>query len=294
MKSRLKIFTIVILLMSSFMVACSSSSDNASGNGTSNNDESQTPQIDENNYYIDLYDMDEDLLNEIISKKNDDVEIPYNENGYSAEELDALILSTNVKISSYAIDNPKGTWKTISGNIYDIDDEYIYILTCGHSFVDTTKEYEELGINNLIKEVNITFINGEKISFNPNSIYINRKQDVSLVLLDKNLVSFETLNIIRSINIDHMYQKNLDNTTIYEYAYSLSDKTYIKYYALIKSTTNRVLDIQNTNIVNGCSGGGFFDNTGTYCGMTYNSIFVNYIDVIPTLYELIILANPNY
>ena len=199
-----------------------------------------------------------------------------------------------MKISSYAIDNPKGTWKTISGNIYDIDDEYIYILTCGHSFVETSEDYGKIGFEDLIKDLKITFITGEEIFINPKFIYTHSETDVTLIVLDKNLVSQETLNIVMSINVDNMYRRNLENTTIYEYAYSRADKAYIKYYALIKSTTNGVLDIKNTNVINGCSGGGFFDNTGTYCGMTYNSIFVVYTQVLPTIYELITIANPNY
>lgn len=282
----IKKFMVIVLLLSLavYMTACSNSENTSDG---------ETEKIlDENKYYISMFDMDEDLLNEMKSKKNKDVEVPYSENGYSEDELSELILSTNAFIS-ISYDDGKHMCYSFNGNIYDIDEDYIYILTCGHGFVKTSEDYGKKDFSDVLKYCKIRFITGEVIEGNTQYIYVSENTDVAIVLVDKNLVSNDTIDVLHSINIDKTYTKNLTNTSIYEYAYNYENKCYEKYYANINGVKYNKL-LCDTNVINGCSGGGFFDTHGTYCGMVFNNGFILYSNVLSEYYPLIKGMNPNY
>lgn len=277
---------VICLIFSLFisLIAC--------GNSENTSDGETEKILDENKYYISMFDMDEDLLNEIKSKKNKDVEVPYSESGYSEDELSELILSTNA-FMSISFDDGSHMCYSFNGNIYDIDDDYIYILTCGHGFVKTSEDYGKKDFSDVLKYVKIRFVTGEVIEGNPKYIYVSENNDVAIILLDKNLVSNNTMEVLHSINISKMYTKNLTNTSIYEYAYNYENKCYEKYYANVIGTRYDKLQVE-TNAINGCSGGGFFDIHGTYSGMTYNNGHLLYDKVITDFYELIKEMNPNY
>ena len=230
--------------------------------------------------------LTEEYMQEIINKKNKDVEITINDNGYSQEELDAIILSTYVFCT---LQNNQNGIIAFSGNIYDITDDYIYILTCNHGIVrnSSEKEMEHYDINNM----QVKFIIGHEIDVNLNNILIDNKYDLALIMVETKDIPKETLEIIKSINIENLYKKDFINVSLYLKAYSLMNGLYESYYGLSQEKIMGSLKVDE-NTIDGCSGGGFFDVYGHYYVVRQGVVV--HCQIFPNFYELILQLNPNY
>ena len=269
---------------------------NTSNNGKVSTDENGRPIVQGNVLYFedDEYVVDiilspddhklplritKEEIDFIHDHKNSAYEFPINYNGYTEDELTNLVLSTSVFVQ-YAEEGFET--KLSNGNIYDIDDKYIYIICCNH------------GINNEnvfnVENVKLRFINNEIIC----PIYLKSSNigDYALLVVDKNDVSNELLNVVHSINTQNIYQTIEDETMLY--AYVCSATTYKRHIATIDYSLNSTLFLKNSSLINGASGGGMFDIYGNYYGVAKNQYGLVYKSIFPNFYNFIVEFNPDY
>lgn len=235
--------------------------------------------------------LDEETMEEIVSKKNKDVEMQINTNGYEGEELDEQILPTVVYLEA-KLEN--SSLNMFTGNIYDIQDDFIYVITCSHGLHTTTND---LDIPNYgISSAAITFITGERIHINLDNIILSRKWDMALIAISTKDISSETLSSLKSINVSNMYKKDLTNEFLT--GYRKDHNEYIKYIANVYCSNGRTIRCKDTTIERGCSGGGAFDKYGFYYGYfivgTNSDAYILYKQLLSSYYDLIISFNPNY
>jgi len=311
MKSRFRVFTITTLLILSFvMIACDIENDiidNRNYKQDNNSLQSTNALQTTNNtkksgldsilieYEPEEYIFNEDinstdgeylyslsitkeLLDEIYNSKHNDYEIPLNFNGYTTNELSSLVLSTSTTIW-YA--NDENNFNFLNGNIYDIDDNYIYIISCSHGI---GKE-NDFSLDNL----RVRFISEEVIK----PIYVKKPRgDFSLIVVDKKSLSNETLNVIKSINTKYLYQTLVEELKVYGFMYNAH--TYSEYNATIENRLAFSLRLYNSNLKNGASGGGMFDIYGNYYGCVKSLNCLTYSNIFPDFYNAILEFNPYY
>lgn len=279
MKKKL-IVSILLFSLSLGMTACDYNVDTDSEIvEETENIEDDIPLIESEIYLKDFVDLD--YIKKLSSYKNKDYEITINENSYTEEELFKICIPTIVYIEN--ITEAHHRYLT-GGNIYDVDEEYIYILSCAHGFDShdpTTK-------------IKITFFTNEIIEI-PYEFVSFCEKDYSMYKIPKNLVSNETLNSIKSVNIDKFLSKSTNdfkkNTTLYLFRYN--GEFWTTYYTKDFEYIGNAFEAKHGEIENGCSGFGYFDTNGTYYGPAlkgkiYFYSFICYIE------ELLIQANSNY
>ena len=310
-KRMLKIIAIILLITTSIcMIACQN---NYGSNFQTNigNGKENTKGETSNSYYLeyapddyvikaepkltDSPDCDDiyrslhykkSLIDFINSKKNKDVQMEVNTSEYDEETLYNEILNTNARILW-----SDGKILTIAnGNIYDIDEKYIYIVTASHCLHESTFE------NNL-EYLSIKFIDNKVIK----PIYAQERLgdfDCALIVINKSDVDETILPLLKSINTQNMYQYNRSAINIYGTMYRYADKKYHHYYGITKENNDNLaihpfIESDSTNIEQGCSGGGLFDIYGNYYGFVSSKVYIPSV-WLPSLYNEIVKFNPNY
>ena len=152
----------------------------------------------------------------LLSYKDRSIEMEYNENGYTDDELFTAVLPTMVSIENHVYSRTTGeTYTFTTGNIYDIDENYIYIVSCLH------------GYKSKIYDITLRFVDGFYLTLPPDNVFSHDKIDISLILVDKNDIPIETLNMLKSINIEHLLEIPLNNMEKHHfYAYKYFNKEY--------------------------------------------------------------------
>lgn len=236
------------------------------------------------------YNITKDELEEIKNKKNDECEISISDKELTKDELLEKFLPTvvSLRLNFTTIDHQVHNLG-FGGNIYDITDDAIYIITCSHSFDSTWMGYEELKEYNYMQ---IMFIDGTKIEVNSECFYIPKGNDLALIKINKELLEQETLDIIKSINIDNMYLMSFSNSLTYTVRYSDDVSSYNVYDYTCDEVEdwgyhNKILN-GHGSLVNGCSGMGLFDMHGNYIGYCENGILVRYFTIFPDFYTLLL------
>ena len=301
MKNTKKFIVIVLVLsLAVYMIVCIK--DNTSNIENINNTES-TPNKDETLFDANIYNAPtKEYIAHLSSMKNKEYEVAYNENGYTEEELFEVVSPTIVSIVAECYEPLRDNNITFlsTGNIYDIDDKYVYIITCAHSLYDY-KESKEVKETTEVKQVNIRFVDDTHIIVEKDSIF--KSKDYVLYRIDKEQIPNQTLLILRTINIDNYFNISLNDLEEYEYfVYKYSKKQYVFgnvkglyintfYFDKEKSIVNS-LELKNANIQSGMSGGGLFDKYGTYQGYVINDTCNT--QVINELEPLLLLSNENY
>lgn len=240
--------------------------------------------------------MSQNEFNDIIAHKNTAYEM-----NISNENIDEEIAKTYVRLhvttSQFA--------NYFSGNIYDIDDDYIYILTCKHPFTNDKSTNNELVYEDF-QSLYVIFPNDEKVTIDDVS-YIRFAQndnfyiDLGIVAIPKYLVSQDCINSIKTIHFDYeYYQKDIRNTQLHTYFYSYADNIYktnnIKITKYLNNNYYVGYDYNATNPIIECgySGGGLFFQDGTYAGFVVTTITMHYYQIPQDVFTLIKDINPNY
>ncbi len=231
---------------------------------------------DEHNYVHQITKSEMDFIHD---QKDSSYEIPINYNGYTEDELTNLILSTSVFVG-YIEDGYQTKYS--NGNIYDIDENYIYIICSNHGVSNR-------GVYN-VDNVKLRFVNNEVIK--PIHLRNGNFGDFALLVVDKKDVSNELLNVIHSINTKNLYQTIEEDTVLYGYMYVIP--AYKQYTAIIDYLLPGPLRLKDSDLENGTSGGGMFDIYGNYYGTVKNKTALSYVSLFPNFYNYIVEFNPQY
>lgn len=223
----------------------------------------------------------------LSSYKNSDVEMEYNENGYSEDSLFTEMLPTSIMLIYQDKDNEYGPIVIqTSGNIYDIDEDYIYVITCGHQFQN--------GVN--YETVTVYFCDKTFVKITPQDM-VCLECDAYMFKIDKDDVSTETLSLLKSINISHSFDypaNELESLRLYCYKWDIQNKIYRTcYMENFDYVDYAILYANESNVLDGCSGGGLFDKYGNYwCQVTMDG------KVFGTIYyrieDALLELNPHY
>ena len=298
MKKLYKIITLIICMIS--ISGCSisnaektealeySTETSVSEDETEAEDETET-EDEENKMLCDcsFYDVyEENEIEDMLANKNPDIEMPIKE--YTSEnELLAEIIRTYVSCS-ISTDNFAYNF---GANIYDIDDKYVYLITCSHGIPNTYFSDCSSGIYS-IRKIQLQFFNGDSIAIPKEYIYMpehpeeNSSKDIALIKIPLNEINPETLKLLKSINFRIDWEKvtmeefkNSDfyifNTDFHQVADT--DFNYIFYksnttgeeehYDFPKFSNKICFRFRNlTSIEEGCSGSAIVSQNGVYNG----------------------------
>lgn len=269
MKNRLKIFTIILLIILSFvMIACDIEQDSNIANNLINsytnteeidNEENKTNEDSFANcqFYQDYFSTG--LLEEMSNNKNKDYEMEvgiYETEDEMLEEYFKTFLL--IVCDFYDVDDNKIKTNAGSGNIYDIDDEYMYIITCVH--ITRNKKSDEL------QKITIRFVDDTLLELEPDYLITpNNDIDIALIKIPLSLINESTLSIVKTINISHAYTGSLsefENSILY--CYRFRQHKYEVSYVHNMENTIYGFSCKDNNINDGTSGGGIIDKDGNY------------------------------
>lgn len=232
--------------------------------------------------------IQKDLLDSVKTMKNKEYEIEISDKPLTQDEIIEKILPTYVSIKWGCTLDGERYNSFINGNIYDITNDYIYIITCSHMF--DTQFYYGLSYDKT-NNIEITFIDGTNITVQEDCFYYLENNDLGLIKINKSLLSNDTLNIIKSINIENMYLIPLENNaTLYNIHYNASNKVFTNHifnYEKVLTYNGTKELCGNSDLTNGCSGGGMFDSYGNYFGFCENSYYIRYFQIFPDFEELL-------
>lgn len=236
-------------------------------------------------------DITPELINSLSSLKNKDYEMKITETPYSKDELAAEALSSNVFfVVTYNNLEKKtsGNIKFLNGYIYDIDNSYIYMISAKHGF-ETISFGEEIQENT---RVTAQFITGEIIDIPLENIKM--ESNPLFLYIDINSISNETLNNLKTINIDNMYNTKVEDLNeLYCFAYNGKNASYETFSASNFSLAENYIKM-TANTIHGCSGAAYFDCYGNFkAHVNSKNILTNEMfnmSTINTLKEI----NPNY
>lgn len=294
MKYRI-VCAIVLIMISLVMVACdannnpilSSLQDNETEKSSDDFDQESEITIQDENTIINqytLYDVTYTLsikeMNKILEKKDSSIEIPINENGYTKEELESLIIATNVYVR-----NKQGneTWNS-NGNIYDIDNDYVYIICTEHGIRENASDK--------LEDISVKFVTGETVDIDYATVNVGT--DVALLVVRKDKITNETLSTIKTINISNLYMQNLIDKNVY-ILYQLDNKYYSDETTIIDTNIiERYIRTNSDMGEHGASGSGLFDIYGNYCGFITQKNAATYYPIFPFIYDEIVKFNENY
>lgn len=222
-------------------------------------------------------------IQELIKNKNRDLESTnfHSENSYEAE------MQTAVRIEQR---NETHDFHIYTGNYYDIDEKYLYIITCRHAMIE--QDYAIAGMSekaksDLIKfnmtpqeicdtihEINLIDSQGNYQTFYNYSCVISHNADIALIAIDINEVNEDILNNVKTIDISKINQ-DIDNT--YGFLYCCKrptvDETFVqKKISLVTRDRGMIYfnQFKSSPTMFGNSGGGVFDKNGYYLGEIYN------------------------
>lgn len=298
MKKVFKFFSVVFLFIIAFMLGVLYKENESAikdslpilGNVSENEPKEETQESGESNiqtlrdlsFYEKYY--GNNLAETMASNKNKDYEMQVGV--YETyDEMVAEYIKTfvSIKVDFYDTYANEMRFGVGSGNIYDIDDEYMYIITCMHIM--------HANNNDEIKEFYIRFVDDTTITIDASSLYRREdKKDIALIKIPLSYLSSDTLNIVKTINIENMYNIPLDdflNSTFYCYRYrdNIYNVSYIENITEIGGSF--VLD--NNKIEKGASGGGIVDIQGNYYTLVLNeNTFV--LDMLSYFNDLLIQA----
>ncbi len=233
-----------------------------------------------------------EYIDYIISFKNKDIEMPIKDD-YTLEELEEEILRTSVQVKvkwvpSYDQDSYR--YNNAKGNIYDIDDQYIYIITCQHTFEECVAEDWQNYLN-----LNITFYGGESIDISRDCLANKEyeKNDFQMICIEKEMLSDSTLEQLKSINLTNYFYIDITDLSSYD-IYHIDNDLKLSYDGHLVERDGVVLLDKNTVTTDfGNSGGGLFLQDGTYlCYVIQQDVLK--INVIKYIYYLLIHANSEY
>lgn len=225
-------------------------------------------------------------------------EMPINENGYTEDELFNQVIPTMVSFVAYFYNNSTGknSNSLFTGNIYDIDEEYIYLITCAHGLNKLDDD-----VNQQLEKINCRFVDDTKVDIYPDNILEAQDgNDFMMLKVEKDKISNETLGLLRTINFKNTLNYNVETVEIEQptfYAYKYYSKQYWTgemhdIIVLYKDGGPVHLSSNNHTIKPGMSGSGIFNIYGTYNGIVKNSAIASrYLFYIE---DLINELNPDY
>lgn len=280
MKNKFKIFTIITLLILSFvMVACDmveksqlNSIDSLTLNNNENNHSSINVENNEFNTNIDnietlktayFYQMQGDVLEKMLEEKNEDYEMEVGVYDSFDDMVEEYIRTyVIIKVDFYDVFLKKMRVNVSSGNIYDIDDEYMYIIACAHGMRDNNDDE--------IKSLYIRFVDDTTITIDGANVFLpTNGKDVALIRIPLTYFNEETLGLIKTINFRNTFDIEIDefsNNDLYcfrykNYKYNVS---YVRNIDISKINSEIGFELIDNNIENGTSGGGIIDINGNY------------------------------
>lgn len=255
-----KIIAFVLLVaMSVSMVACGTveSGQVGSNNTDENVDVEEIDTLRTLSFYKDFY--SDGFLTKMSNEKNKDYEMEVGVyNSYDEMLSEYIKTFVSIKTDFYDSHDQDDRFAIGSGNIYDIDDEYMYIITCMH-ITSNSK-------NDIIKSFYIRFVDDERITISADNLFRRDDDiDIALIRIPLSEIPQSTLDVVKTINIDNAYNIALDefyNSTLYCYRYR--DKIYNVSY--VKNIQHRGMSFvtKDNNIEKGTSGGGVIDINGNY------------------------------
>lgn len=283
MKKVFKFFSVVFLFIIAFMLGVLYKENESAikdslpilGNVSENEPKEETQESGESNiqtlrdlpFYNKYY--GDGLLEEMASNKNKDYEM---EVGVyeTYDEMVAEYIKTFVSIKADFYDSNANEMRfgVGSGNIYDIDDEYMYIITCLHIM---SNDY-----NDEIKEFYIRFVDDTRITISSDYLYLREdKKDIALIKIPLSFLSSNTLDVVKTININNVYNIPLDefyDSTLYCFRYR--DLIYNVSYVENIEQQGEIFTL-DCNIEKGTSGGGVVDINGNYYTLMLNQATLN-------------------
>lgn len=293
MKNKIKITMISFFLILSFIIVACSNKTQTNENNTNEREilAGNVYHYEDNECVLDLscvandkiceYQLTKSDLDYIHNQKNTSYEIPINTTGYSTDTLYSYIISSSVLV---VYEDPQNVASYIysSANIYDIDDKYIYIICSAHGI-------KVNGISK-IENIKVQFVNKELAR----PIYLRESDvgDYALLVVDKNDISIDLLEVVHSINTENLYQTVTKDTTLYGCMNVAC--IYNEYMATIDRNLDGAYLLKNSNLVSGTSGGGMFDIYGNYYGLVKNGSSLISFFIFPNFYNYIVEFNPEY
>lgn len=297
MKKVFKFFSVVFLFVIAFMLGVLYKENESAikdslpilGNVSENEPKEETQESGESNiqtlrdlpFYNKYY--GDGLLEEMASNKNKDYEM---EVGVyeTYDEMVAEYFKTFVSIKADFYDTYANEMRfgIGSGNIYDIDDKYMYIITCMHIMMNNN--------NDEIKEFYIRFVDDTRVTIGSECLYTREDEiDIALIKIPLSYFSQDTLNIVKTININNLYDISLDefyNSTLYCFRY----RDLIYNVSYIQNITPIVESFSlDCSIEKGTSGGGVIDIYGNYYTLMLNEASIN-LKMLSFFNDLIIKA----
>ena len=250
---------ILLAAMSISVVACGTvEGGQVSSNNTNENaDVEETETLKSLPFYKEYY--SDGLLEQMSNNKNKDYEMEVGVyNSYDEMLSEYIKTFVSIKTDFYDSHDQDDRFAIGSGNIYDIDDEYMYIITCMHIMRNSNEDE--------IKEFYIRFVDDERITISANNLFKrNDGTDIALIRVPLSEIPQSTLEVVKTINIDNAYNIPLDefyNSTLYCYRYR--DKVYNVSYVKNFQYRGLIFTTKDNNIEKGTSGGGVIDINGNY------------------------------
>lgn len=167
-----------------------------------------------------------------------------------------------IKVDFYDVFLKKMRINLSSGNIYDIDDEYMYIIACAHGMRDNNDDE--------IKSLYIRFVDDTTITIDGSNLFLrNDKKDVALIRIPLTYFTKETLELVKTINFRNTFDVSIDefsNNNLYAYRYRdyIYNVSYVENIDITSIYNHDGFKLIDNHIENGTSGGGIVDINGNY------------------------------
>ena len=285
MKKAFKFFAIVILLVIAFMLGVLykenenvireylSASGSASGvpvqdeeGGSAEENEDNKTETLKDSY---SYQTQGEVIEAMLKDKNEEYEMEvgvYETYDDMVEEYIKTFVS--IKTDFYDVALEKMRVNVGSGNIYDIDDNYMYIITCAHIMHDNNDDE--------IKSLYMRFVDDTTITIDGSNLFLrNDEKDVALIRIPLTYFTKETLQLVKTINFRNTFDVSIDefsNNNLYAYRYRdyIYNVSYVENIDISRLYTRNSFSLIDNNIENGTSGGGVIDINGNYYTMMLN------------------------
>lgn len=279
MKKVFKFFAIIILLVIVFMLGVLykenesviweklSASGSASG-VPAQDEESGSAEENEDNKIETLkdsysYQTQGEVIEAMLKDKNEEYEMEvgvYETYDDMVEEYIKTFVS--IKTDFYDVYLEKMRVNVGSGNIYDIDDNYMYIITCAHAMHDNNDDE--------IKSLYMRFVDDTTITIDGSNLFLrNDKKDVALIRIPLTYFTKETLQLVKTINFRNTFDVSIDefsNNNLYSYRYRdyIYNVSYVENIDITSIYNHDGFKLIDNHIENGTSGGGIVDINGNY------------------------------
>ena len=215
------------------------------------------------------YQTQSEVIETMLKDKNEEYEMEvgvYETYDDMVEEYIKTFVS--IKTDFYDVALEKMRVNVGSGNIYDIDDNYMYIITCAHIMHDNNDDE--------IKSLYMRFVDDTTITIDGSNLFLrNDKKDVALIRIPLTYFTKETLQLVKTINFRNTFDVSIDefsNNNLYSYRYRdyIYNVSYVENIDITSIYNHDGFKLIDNHIENGTSGGGVIDINGNYYTMMLN------------------------